>query len=379
MPTLNPRAVQQMRAMMRSQDPQLRKLGEILGAGNPAGLGASTMQGALREEPSVMDIDPRQTIKARSPFLGAVLDVVNTVGQIPGVEMLLGGAGQVAPAMLGRAATQGQKGFRAAAQVVRKQLVGSKVRDARGPKLVFHGTPKAFGKFDVRQADENALYGPGIYFTENAKVAGGGNAAHLMDLGYATGNNAPPMAMQITRGGPLKVGQDFAGAKVEKVLTQAEDPRIGVGMQQVFFEQSGSPNVRPAFLDIKNPFVIDGEIPVNEAADLMRRAGADEVFIQGMKSRIPPGFSGVDGHSLYGRLESVFQVQNFNKSRTFNQPSKAALNKFLQSQGFDGITHMGGGTTGADAHRVWIAFSPDQVIPAFKPGAPTNFRTRRSR
>jgi hypothetical protein len=41
--------------------------------------------------------------------------------------------------------------------------------------------------------------------------------------------------------------------------------------------------------------------------------------------------------------------------------------KTLQSIGYDGITHSGGKISGGKPHRVYIAFSPDQVVSAFDP------------
>src|SRR5690606_19048532 len=53
-------------------------------------------------------------------------------------------------------------------------LEGTKVVDENGePKVVYHGTPKAFVSFDESLLDPNALYGPGFYFTEDPEIAGG--------------------------------------------------------------------------------------------------------------------------------------------------------------------------------------------------------------
>ncbi len=50
----------------------------------------------------------------------------------------------------------------------------------------------------------------------------------------------------------------------------------------------------------------------------------------------------------YGMMEDVFG-------------SRAKVNQYLQKVGYDGITHMGGGTFGNEAHRVWIAFQAAQA------------------
>jgi len=53
-------------------------------------------------------------------------------------------------------------------------LPESVVRDAQGQlQRLHHGTPKQYSDFVMRQADPDALYGPGIYMTAEPKVAGG--------------------------------------------------------------------------------------------------------------------------------------------------------------------------------------------------------------
>jgi len=37
------------------------------------------------------------------------------------------------------------------------------------------------------------------------------------------------------------------------------------------------------------------------------------------------------------------------------------INEIIREQGYDGLTHIGGKVTGGDAHRVWIAFEPNQI------------------
>ena len=86
-------------------------------------------------------------------------------------------------------------------------LKGTKVIDATTgqPRRVFHGTPKTFGEFELRQADEGALYGPGIYFTESSDIAGGDK--DLFSLGYS--------ATRIPKGDVLGT---YASAQAERVL-----------------------------------------------------------------------------------------------------------------------------------------------------------------
>lgn len=245
-------------------------------------------------------------------------------------EAVTRGAIGLLPLMLGRPVTRGQQRFRASAKPIREQLRGTRVAEGGKPKRVFHGTPQVFERFDVVQADANALYGPGIYFTENPRIAGGaGGPDSLRDLGYAGSLRAEPEIAQV-------------------------------------------PNVRPAFLDIKRPFDIEGQYSRVEAKriiDAMELDPSDRFMIHdAMQDAITQGrFSqaeDIPGDLIYRTLEDAGL-------------SRWDINRGLRAAAFDGITHIGGGPTGNEPHRVWIAFSPEQVIPAFAPGAPTSFRPKR--
>jgi hypothetical protein len=181
----------------------------------------------------------------------------------------------------------------------------SAVMSAGRPTKAFHGSSEGFREFSMKKADPDALYGPGLYFTENPEVA-----------------------------------SSYAKTK-------------GVG---------GAPNVHQSYLDITNPFVID---KLYQEADLeplvqklvqISKTSADKpvqnsaLWAADMLANAGP----LDGKMIYRTLNNAFY-------------SKASVNRILQDIGYDGITHFGGANTGTPAHRVWIAFDPKQAVPTYLP------------
>src|SRR5690606_22180219 len=61
--------------------------------------------------------------------------------------------------------------------------------------------------------------------------------------------------------------------------------------------------------------------------------------------------------------EGVYQIL----SQSGDRVTKAEVNEVLREAGYDGITHIGGRIIGNREHRVWIAFSRDQIRSAFGP------------
>lgn len=227
-------------------------------------------------------------------------------------------------------------------------LVGSKVSDSNGkPLRVYHGTSAAFDTFDPTMFGQYELYGPGIYHTEAPDIASG-----------YTG------VPQDWMSNPLASTNDY-----------------------------GNPNVRPAFLDIKNPLRIDHNYSMDEAQQLISRLEAEHPEYRWDTARMdmlpyrtsaelnPAEFDGsISGEHLYGLLSEVEYAGKQQGPVQHNDPwyngieptdrpfllGKAGLNAALQDIGYDGITHIGGALTDNPPHRVWIAFSPDQVHPYFE-------------
>jgi hypothetical protein len=216
-------------------------------------------------------------------------------------------------------------------------LRGTKVVDESGfPLTVFHGTGLDFESFDISKSDPEAMFGPGFYHTENPDVAAGYAGAGTVGLGQATGDQ---------------------------------------------------PNIRPARLNIQNPFEAERQMTFDEVSELIDRLSfaAPGYQWEDAKAILQPWMVGQpqEGRTIYNSLAQTLPkdpVQGPNQNsgdwlqRAYHAGAptgptgpevsvigKAGLNSALERLGYDGITHEGGSITGGVSHRVWIAFRPDQV------------------
>jgi hypothetical protein len=208
----------------------------------------------------------------------------------------------------------------------------SKVVDADGAlKPVYHGTPEAFQAFDPQRQDPGALYGPGHYFTEEPRIAGGRGLSD--DLGYAGSGKGEV----VQRFPTYRAASDYV--QYTPMVTLGGKNADGQWEVRARFK---NPNIRPVYLNIQQPFALDARYDVDQVSALTGRA---TVFGR---------MEGWSGHDIYTAIES-------------DTGSKEATNHRLQDLGFDGITHIGGQNTGNPPHRVWIAFHPDQILPVYAP------------
>lgn len=225
------------------------------------------------------------------------------------------------------------------ARIAPTALRNTKVVDESGfPLTVFHGTAVDFEHLDLSKADPDGLFGPGFYHTENPGVAAG-----------------------------------YAG-----------DP---IGWSDFYDPSMGNPNIRPARLNIQNPFDAEKEMTAVEVSELIDRLefampGYDW---QGHKDVLMPWLEQgpQTGQAIYSSLITVLSKEPLQGPLLAPghplvdmgiYPSgwgiiegapkaihKSGLNTALERIGYDGITHEGGAITGGVSHRVWIAFRPDQV------------------
>jgi len=129
----------------------------------------------------------------------------------------------------------------------------------------------------------------------------------------------------------------------------------GASTTDLFTEPEG--HVLPAYLRVKNPFDIDAPLPKNLYDKLPEE----------ISTALTREFQGQDnpdaqptGKWLYEKLSGAAEQGGFG--------SKTQAKKWLQSQGFDGITHKGQfgarpgqKVPGVDEHQVVIAFEPTQI------------------
>ena len=164
------------------------------------------------------------------------------------------------------------------------QLPGSKVRDDKGKLIrVFHGTPEVFNEFDINEARGGDL-GEGIYLTPEPEMAGG----------YAT------------------------------------------------LPERGQPNIRPAYVDIRNP--LDPTRPLTDVEFNLIVAAARSVF---------PALGDDIANASTRDLREVIGIIQDVGPRT---------NEVLSKAGFDGIIELGVGREAAQL----VVFKPEQIIPSFQ-------------
>lgn len=229
-------------------------------------------------------------------------------------------------------------------------LAGTRVVDDAGePLRVFHGTSKSFEEFDPAQLDADAMYGPGMYFTENPAVAEG-----YSKVGQQSVWSADEIRTRMAEREQNLADPTISDTAREKLLGYQRADRDYL----TTLESPGS-NIRPARLAVRNPFEIDRTYSEDEVRQLWEAAGA------GRTETFENATAGFRRGSALRRMtgEEVYEWL----SRRVLSGDKQAANETLRSLGYDGITHIGGGNTGTDPHRVWIAFDRGQVRSAFGP------------
>jgi len=243
----------------------------------------------------------------------------------------------------------------------------SQVVDAEGkPKVVYHGTGADITQFDKGLLDNYALYGPGIYMTESADVAGGQKGYAFKGLkpddaiGEFSVNENLPMSEQIKQAKEQAIKEGFTPEQINESIFVPDGD--GIFYMHDANLQGSQPNAMPLYAKIERPFDID-EIHddwLNLAQEMDDKAhilfrdkylGIDFEKLERSEST-----QNIDGNSLYKALSRSFGM--------FGGDGKARANHVLQKMGYDGITHTGGLSRrygSGKPHKVWIAFEPTQV------------------
>ncbi len=254
-------------------------------------------------------------------------------------------------------------------------LPETKVLDETGaPKPVFHGTAKTFENFDIGKADEAALYGRGHYFTEDPEIASGysqgsrPNYVEDLDMRRAIVKDAlsqrSARAAEYAEDNGIHETQrlvDFAEHQIERFERSGEVSQLlatpGLDVPNLLLRHGVSidaPQVRPVHLDIRNPFDFDAPVSPEDQARLIEAVAASgrasEADLSTLAKRMPTATRGEEAWAFvnsaaHGTRETTRQI--------------------IEAAGFDGITHPGGRLSGGKPHRVWIAFSEEQVHPAW--------------
>ena len=207
---------------------------------------------------------------------------------------------------------------------------GPPVAPTTGTHRAYHGTAQVFDAFNEGAQSSNALYGPGVYLTEDASVAS--------RYAITTGTRKP-----LT---------DYTGRPIDafgKVLSDEELEVLRTG---------GAPNVWS--MDIRvNKFLDIDAVPEQELLDVLNRPDMVNVLNDGLDAA---GFNSLDelatNDDLYTLLRGAFE-------------DKSEVNDWLIANGYDTITHIGGARTGTKPHRVWISIDGETVSPAFGKNKPS--------
>jgi len=239
-----------------------------------------------------------------------------------------------------------------ATKVFKKELETAAVGSSGRPARLYHGTGTDVPSLDPNMSREVNLYGPGVYLTENPRVASG----------YAGKDYLPPRKLTIISSetwGPVNVPQERIVRRwVENTVDQYGVPSKVPMVEYVTKEiPARAPNIRPVNVFIKKPFDVDAPADpailesLNEMWDKQHIGWAGDV----LDEIAYPTAKKMTNDDLYRAIE-----------RTLGNGWET--NDWLASQGFDGITHIGGKIAGKKPHRVWIAFNKEQVVPAFGGG-----------
>jgi hypothetical protein len=285
------------------------------------------------------------------------------MGEAALIGMLIGGpAAAAVGAVAERELPQIRQVVEQEQRAVATQIPDTLVKDPEGqPLRVYHGTPAPFDQFRIDTAVENSLYGPGIYFTDNPQVAEG------YSKGQARGPTAPdllvspeaareaianvPDLLNSERRAMAELGDN----ELAETIANMAERGYAIDAPNLISTFAGQPNIRPAYLNITNPFDINADLSAAQVRALLgQMPETTRPVLEGLTQEWEArGWQGVNADDVYDLLTRAFGGD------------KAAANRFLQQQGYDGIAHTGGQVSGGESHQVYIAFSPEQVIPAF--------------
>ena len=276
---------------------------------------------------------------------------------------------------------------------------GSKVMKDGKPVVVYHGTSNGqFDRFDKAKIGDGNLYGPGFYFTEDDDIADSYKAKdrlkHKLDLskgqlatiGDFIENHLPNKYWKVERGektGSIFVLEtDYSGKTVRATAIDcdplAEDRTSLVreylpsmtnwpqGVRENWQKMLDSmgvpkPEIKQVYLNIRKPFDIDkGKVPVT--GDMKADYEAFVSIFSEMLEHNPGDTHAAEELKTYKkRLKTGVPYDDALRMFETSPDKKRAMNEYLQSLGYDGITHIGGKIMGDRDHRVWIAFEGNQV------------------
>lgn len=244
-----------------------------------------------------------------------------------------------------------------------KWFRGSKVVGAAGePVVVYHGTSAGgFEAFDPSKQDKVALKGPGFYFTEDPSVSsqysekGGGDAPAVY-----------PVYLSIKNPFRGDAPAEAAIPALKKYRAAAEPPADIKRMIDSAMREDSSVSSADgigSWIDNTEWAYLLAEKAGKNGEELVRPY-FDYILEKAAKRMVKEIRAGdyATGDELLKHIENNV----FDKLESHG----ANIQDVLQRLGFDGITHIGGNLVGdgSPAHRVWVAFKPEQIKSPFNEG-----------
>ena len=229
------------------------------------------------------------------------------------------------------------------------------------PLKVYHGTGEAFETFDLEKASASTQYGKGLWFAEDPQVSSqyavGGPAPNVrpvyLDIRHPLEMTAPLSPEMQARAVALLGGEPPATGAELFAKIQAH-PLPGDATVQAHVEGL----VRQWGLDPADSGHLVTQADIERAEGWLERSGlpAEEV-----ETLIDDGIrTGKEAPTTGDLLQHMQRYYTSHPDVRTTHPTENAR-KVLEDLGFDGILHVG-----KQDGRVWIAFRPEQVKPAFE-------------
>jgi hypothetical protein len=230
------------------------------------------------------------------------------------------------------------------------------VKDEAGnPKVFFHGSFKSeelvdSGAWDISKSYKRSLFGPGFYFTDSPKAAGG-----------------PYLKNKV---------REFFGLEPLGYATKPTGHHLPFGIPESGSKAPPSPGVVAAFLDLKNPFDIEKTYSPKEVQEIAKNVdpfnkqrwipelAAPWEALQKTGGTGGQIFQTLKEHALYTESPGAEQSRQGQ-----NSYGEKLTKDWLEKSGFDGVTYLGGvRRAGVGLHSVVAAWHPEQIINAFDQG-----------
>lgn len=337
---------------------------------------------------------------------------------------LFGGLGLASKASKGAKvakANKASKAMRAKGFMPEEVAALTKVVDETGaPLRTYHGTAKSFDEFNPAFLDEGSLYGPGIYTTDTAEIAGSYTDKNaLATLGMSRddiGRQLDEIAGEAQLGGALFAGQ--LSKQLKSATQHMSDKRLveylenlpsqlGMGhtplgggklaatthAEQLTFDALIRPaeNIRMQFLDFRNPLDIEkgkylpediplvagNRMPSREMEHIEKSLAAQRRYAE-VGGAIAERNKGGVARLLAERdaLREVEAAAGVSGKTVFGSAKREALGRrlrdvssgvtstdILKEMGFDSILYPGGAATKQKLrHQAYVAFDPSQIF-----------------